>query len=801
MAYSAAIFYLDLESGSDAARTALTSCTASNPSGSVTRINKTAHGLVTGAVVDLTLFSSWLNSAWKITVVDADNFDLDGATWQTTADNSGTATPRGGSSKADAWATFTSGATSARIAGGDTLRVKASADETLVGSCTWTNNSKTVTLPGAVTATISDCETAWTASANVTSTADTVQFKENTKSAKHVIAAGFTTGLVAYFATGTLNLSGYQQVTFWFYTTAAIAASTLSLRLCSDTAGATTVHTIAIPAIANTTAWTPITVDLGANLNSAIASVALYADLDPGAVTVQLDNILACKASSSADSLTLHSLIGKAHNLKWAASTAYSVGDIRKPTNPNRNGFAYRCSTAGTTGASEPTWPQELTKTVTDGTAVWTCYDYEETWLPIQSINGTTVKIDNVPSTLGSAGRGYAGATETVATYKREPLRQAYQSSSSSTTGYAMAAPFNLASPFAISGGWDRTSMAAQSGETWISGNNGTGAALNFNGCNNISLDNVHAVRMSTAFSTQNVSHIAFTNCHAVGCAAGFQLGGSGSGFAFKGKGLGAANCGSSPFSINSDARLTNFFCHSNIGTTPFGVTGGAGSAMALSLTGVSVKNNSGNQFISHGNGYPIAIRDLTTSGNAFSGAPIVANNGGITLNNCVFSEATPISVNTTTDAYVYSGKHNGNADAHYMMTSGGTIQAATDQRHTASGISWKFNPTSTNRNVLFPLKLSVAKIACAANVTVNVTIWTRRDNTNINGTLKLAGGQLAGADAEVTVACAPTINTWTQSGTLSFTPTEAGVVEITFECYDGVTTSSSFWVDDLAIS
>jgi hypothetical protein len=178
VSYSSAIFYVDPESGSDAARTALTSCTASNPSGTITRINKTAHGLVTGAVVDLTAFTAWLNAAWKITVVDADNFDLDSAVWQATADASGTATPRGGSSKADAWNTLTSGATLARVQAGDTVRMKAAPDPTLVGGATWTQNSKTVTLASAVTADISDCETAWTASANVTATATATNFKQ-----------------------------------------------------------------------------------------------------------------------------------------------------------------------------------------------------------------------------------------------------------------------------------------------------------------------------------------------------------------------------------------------------------------------------------------------------------------------------------------------------------------------------------------------------------------------------------------------------------------------------------------------
>lgn len=98
MAYTNAIYYVDLVNGSDTARTALTSCTVSNPSGSVTRVNKTGHGLVTGAVVTLSLFDTWLNNVWKITVVDTDNFDLDDATWQATSDTSGTVTPTGGMS-------------------------------------------------------------------------------------------------------------------------------------------------------------------------------------------------------------------------------------------------------------------------------------------------------------------------------------------------------------------------------------------------------------------------------------------------------------------------------------------------------------------------------------------------------------------------------------------------------------------------------------------------------------------------------------------------------------------------------
>jgi hypothetical protein len=54
----------------------------------------------------------------------------------------------------------------------------------------------------------------------------------------------------------------------------------------------------------------------------------------------------------------------------WAATTAYSVGDLVIPT--VGNGRIYRCTTAGTSGSSQPTWPTTRGGTVSDGGAVWT---------------------------------------------------------------------------------------------------------------------------------------------------------------------------------------------------------------------------------------------------------------------------------------------------------------------------------------------------------------------------------------------------------------------------------------------
>jgi lysophospholipase L1-like esterase len=59
------------------------------------------------------------------------------------------------------------------------------------------------------------------------------------------------------------------------------------------------------------------------------------------------------------------------YDQNWAASTAYTYGDRKKPT--AANGYHYLCVTPGTTGASQPTWPTTEGATVTDGTVTWLC--------------------------------------------------------------------------------------------------------------------------------------------------------------------------------------------------------------------------------------------------------------------------------------------------------------------------------------------------------------------------------------------------------------------------------------------
>lgn len=98
-------------------------------------------------------------------------------------------------------------------------------------------------------------------------------------------------------------------------------------------------------------------------------------------------------------------------------STAVSSGDTVIPATPN--GRMYRCTTAGTTAAGEPTWPTTSGGTVSDGTAVWTemTPDFEAgTNLTEVSTSGTGYARQAVVSSLVNFAGTQAAASTTAST-------------------------------------------------------------------------------------------------------------------------------------------------------------------------------------------------------------------------------------------------------------------------------------------------------------------------------------------------------------------------------------------------
>jgi hypothetical protein len=63
---------------------------------------------------------------------------------------------------------------------------------------------------------------------------------------------------------------------------------------------------------------------------------------------------------------------------EWVALTIYALNVVRRGT----NGLNFQCTTAGTSGATEPTWNTTVAATTSDGTAVWTALRTDELILP-----------------------------------------------------------------------------------------------------------------------------------------------------------------------------------------------------------------------------------------------------------------------------------------------------------------------------------------------------------------------------------------------------------------------------------
>jgi hypothetical protein len=138
-----------------------------------------------------------------------------------------------------------------------------------------------------------------------------------------------------------------------------------------------------------------------------------------------------------------------------------------------------------------------------------------------------------------------------------------------------------------------------------------------------------------------------------------------------------------------------------------------------------------------------------------------------------------------------------------------GSIVTDTTTRHTASGVSWKMNVA--NSGTVYsptegaPLTLPVAKIAVNASASVTATVWVYRTNDSIVTKFVCPGGQIAGVASDVVATASGAINTWEQL-TITFTPTQQGVVALEIDCYGDATGGATgitgdVYVDDFGAS
>lgn len=750
-----------------------------------------------------------------------------------------------GLSFANRWKTFTNGATAARIAPGDTMRVMASPNPTSIGNATWTNgprgtnvaiasstnatpivittstahglvagdyvtiighNTNTnangvwqvgtvgsgttfqilqigganttgnggggatgnaskatncmVKLSSAVTQNIAlfgglAQKPAWTASASVTTSVETGSYKEGYGSQRIAIAAGFTTGKAAYYTLpSTLDLSGYQQVSFWINqpTGAFGATGACYIALCSDTLGATVVNTINIPLLYSTSTWQPVTVDLGANLGSSIQSVAFYVVTDNGAQTFLIDNIIACKASSSADSLNLASLISKS-----------------------------------------------------DGTG-------NEAWYATQSINQDVVMLANSNGILSTSNnvRGYMGTTETVTTYKRETIKTTPVITANVIVN-VMQESGDANNIMTYSGGWNRTDMSTQTGETWYDGQNGNG--YGFVGAANVGFvrtDKLNGVRYNQGWRVVPSSNYGgqigsgrFTAC-STGIITSGSTGNNFDSIWANNNGTSAITLGgtlgtvigtiynisnTSNTAMTANEQLCNLGtiiqAHNNVGS---GVSIGGNNITINSLT-----SNSNTQFgVNLGTARGTIIGGGSTTGNGTSAFNY--SSGTLFLNNFTINEATEFSGLTSLGSFfgpaIFANRLDDTDNNNWVFAYNGTVNQQTAIVDSPATTAWKLSPTQAiTSNAATPVQLKLGTVVCAASSLVTVTARMLRDNTGLTMRLECPGGQISGVPSDVFTDMTAAANTW-ETVTITFTPTKAGAVDIYAYAFGGTTFS-----------
>lgn len=713
-----------------------------------------------------------------------------------------------GLSFANRWKTFQFGATAARIAPGDTIRVKASPAATSLGmTAAWTNKSPTVTLNSALNTLITDCDSAWTASANITTAADSSTYRTGTASASITPAGAFTTGLMAYFALGgAQDYSAYQGITFWVRVLSA-AASAFSIRLCSDAVGVTAVDTLLLPAI-SADKWTPIYIDKGSALGASIQSIALYAEVDPGTAVIRLDNISTVKTSGS-DNLNLTSLIGK--------------------------------NAAG------------------------------EFWWALRRINGATLTLDNSPtSASGTTPKGYVGTTETVTTYKREGSlvdTSAGGGAGSIVDSGTSGSPITFSGGWNRTDMSTQTdiTIADTGSTTGIMFNLGgrsfisldklycVRATTGFNNpSNDVVLGEVGTIACTTrvldgstaglrlslnSFSViQGTGDILLVGCNGLDCANlyAYAVEPSSSVVRMTGRGLKLGNISIKNTSGNMLSLAEN--PSNNVTLSSFDGDGGIdgitqvstiqdfraqtvtvknATGLALNLRGGSnfkfgslalTNNGTAIRFDTSISGTSVVIGSLTTSGNT----TVLSNNSGagilgdVFINKSSIAEATPLSAISGTDytsGRLVFNNYNGTVGDHRTyygsIANGATVFADSSTRHTSAGLSWKFNVlNATYITSNFPIVFPVARVAVAANLFTTVRLWTRRAATTVTGTFRCRGGQLTGISSDVTASSSAAIDTW-EALTLTFTPTEAGVLEFDFLMYGAA--SADLFIHDFS--
>jgi hypothetical protein len=403
--------------------------------------------------------------------------------------------------------------------------------------------------------------------------------------------------------------------------------------------------------------------------------------------------------------------------------------------------------------------------------------------------------------------RGYSGTTESVTTYIVNPIVL-------STDVGTINASGTLNLPINISGGWSRTDMSVQNGLTCIRQVNQSVTGFTLSSKNDINISNIIHVGGGTGINCTSCTRVSLSNIQIISSSA-----------------LGVSTIG--------DVSLNNIFISGTTGNSLVLYSGAYVNTVVIKssisngvicsdselytitvsncgASGLSIlQGNICRDIISKDNvQYGIVIGkfgnskiyNLTTSGNTLAGIQYDAakTSGYNFIRNTSVAESTKVSTSFPAGSTSFSGglrieKYEGViTDIRHWVFGGLIVSDAGADRHTASGIAWKISPTSALRISSTPIILPLTRVAVNANALVTVKAWMKRSNTGLTGKLVCKKSQIAGVANEVSASVTAIADTYEEL-TITFIPTETGVVEIEAQAYGG--TTYSLFIDDMTIT
>ena len=602
-------------------------------------------------------------------------------------------------------------------------------------------NSRAVVLTSGNTLTIDNCETAWTPtnSSSVALTNVTTDAKQGeyciqiTAPASPAINTKY-----AYLTLSTLNLSAYQNISFWIKNQSAIVANNWNICLCSDVSGVTVVNSFAIPAIPSTTQWIPLNIALGVNLGASIKSIALYSgSVAPTASNyIRLDNIIACTSSG----LNLQSILTQSN------------------LDNNQDGWC------------------------------------------IQSIDNTIILLDQVNNTVSTSGFAYYGTDGIVNTYIRSAYQTTMQIKEGASDN-SLVKTGTFSQNIFYSFGYN-TVTNIQDGATLYDGLNSWGNALYYgaNNYNYITFSgNIGGFRYQTGLYLQGLNfiihngNITMNSCTYAGIRGvtcylhtfngnvimntsqvGVFLYYACNGFTFNGTLTCIGNISNGLQFMSNNKFNGNVLLANNIqaGIIPY----------STQLCNDNQFNSSlqiyGNLTVINITGDNNIFKNLTTSGNV--NGPIFQGNN--ILINPNISEGVVQTMQNYIGNITWGYNVNRTPNNHIGYAEGATIQYQTTGGYTAN--RWTVSITNTLRNSTYPVVFSLAKVKFNANQSVIVKCWIKKTHaTNISASISCKGGFISGVTSDITTLKGNDTN-WENVTLATMTPTVSGVLEITAQTW-----------------